>query len=209
MRALKRLLVAATATGVLVGAAAGTASAATSGSQSSQGAAVWLTGGQTTVTTAPGIAGALLKNDIVPIATLPGSEGAGSNKGGVYVQFGFPVTGGSVNLAKLTGTIDHQGGILFIDPATGKQIAVSGFDINVGQGDLTAIVNGNPKVRVPLLSLGLGHAKIIVSRHAVKISGIVVRLTKTAAGALDATFGTKLFTAGLELGTATTLIRHH
>jgi len=124
------------------------------------------------------------------------------------VQFGFPVTGGTVNLAKLTGTIDHQGGILFIDPATGKQIAVSGFDINVGQGDLTALVNGNPKVRVPLFSLGLGHAKIIVSRHAVKISGIVVRLTKTAAGALDATFGTKLFTAGLELGTATTLIRH-
>jgi hypothetical protein len=207
MRVFKKLAVAAATAGLLVGAAAGAASAATAGSQPTRAAAVRLTGGQTSVTTAPGIAGALLKNDIVPIATLPGTEGAGSNRGGVYVQFGFPVTGGSVNLSKLTGTIDHRGGILFIDPATGKQIAVSNFIINVGQGDLTAIVNGNPKARVPLLSLGLGHAKITVSRHAVKITGIVVRFTKVAAAALDATFGTTLFTSGLELGTVSTLIR--
>ena len=207
MRVFKKLAVAAATAGLLVGAAAGAASAATAGSQPTRAAAVRLTGGQTSVTTAPGIAGALLKNDIVPIATLPGTEGASSNRGGVYVQFGFPVTGGSVNLSKLTGTIDHRGGILFIDPATGKQIAVSNFIINVGQGDLTAIVNGNPKARVPLLSLGLDHAKITVSRHAVKITGIVVRFTKVAAAALDATFGTTLFTGGLELGTASTLIR--
>ena len=207
MQVFKKLAVAAATAGLLLGAAAGTASAATAGSQPARAAAVWLTGGQTSVTTAPGIAGALLKNDIVPIATLPGTEGAGSNRGGVYVQFGFPVTGGSVNVAKLTGTIDHRGGILFIDPATGKQIAVSNFIINVGQGYLTAIVNGNPKARVPLLSLGLGHTKITVSRHAVKITGIVVRFTKVAAAALDATFGTTLFTGGLQLGTASTLIR--
>jgi hypothetical protein len=208
MRVFKKLAVAAATAGLLLGAATGAASAATAGSQPARAAAVRLTGGQTSVTTAPGIAGALLKNDIVPIATLPGTEGAGSNRGGgVYVQFGFPVTGGSVNLSKLTGTIDHRGGILFIDPATGKQIAVSNFIINVGQGELTAIVNGNPKARVPLLSLGLGHAKITVSRQAVKITGIVVRFTKVAAAALDATFGTTLFTSGLELGTASTLIR--
>ena len=40
-----------------------------------------------------------------------------------------------------------------------------------------------------------------------QISGIVLTLTSTAAGALDSTFGTTLFTAGLELGTASTLIR--
>ena len=57
-----------------------------------------------------------------------------------------------------------HGCILFIDPATGKQIAVSDFTMNVGEHVLTAIV---------------------------------ARLTKTAAGALDATVGTTLFTAGL------------
>ena len=72
------------------------------------------------MTTAPGLAGVLLKNDIVPIATLPGTAGAGSGAGGVFVQFTFPVTGGSVNLTKLTGTIGHGGGILFPDPVTGQ-----------------------------------------------------------------------------------------
>lgn len=208
MHMFKRLAVAVAAAGMLLGAAAGTASASTASARpAGASSTVWLTGGQTSVTTAPGLAGVLLKHDIVPIATLPGTEGAGSGAGGVYVRFGFPVTGGRVNLAKLTGTIDHSGGILFLDPATGKEISVGTFTINVGQRDLTAIVNNTPKERVPLLTLGLGHAKITVSRHAVKISGIVVRLTKTAAGALDATFGTTLFSAGLELGTASTLIR--
>jgi hypothetical protein len=206
MHVFKRLAVAAAAAGMLLGALAGTASASTA-APARASAAVGLTGGQTSVTTAPGLAGVLLKHDIVPIATLPGTEGAGSGAGGVYVRFTFPVTGGKVNLAKLTGTIDHSGGILFLDPVTGKEIAVGDFTINVGQRDLTAIVNGNPKERVPLLSLGLGGAKITASKHAVRISGIVVRLTATAAGALDATFGTTLFTAGLELGTASTLIR--
>jgi hypothetical protein len=41
----------------------------------------------------------------------------------------------------------------------------------------------------------------------VQASGIVVTLTKTAASALDATLGTSLFTPGLKLGTASTVLR--
>jgi len=41
----------------------------------------------------------------------------------------------------------------------------------------------------------------------VQISGITARLTKTAASALDATFGTTLFTSGLELGTASAVVK--
>jgi hypothetical protein len=207
MHMFKRLAVAVAAAGMLLGVAAGTASAATTAKPSCPPTTVRLTGGQTSVTTAPGLAGVLLKHGIIPFATLPGSEGAGSGTGGVYVRSSFPVTGGRADLAKLTGTIDHSGGILFLDRATGKEIAVGDFTINVGQRGLTAVVNGNSKERVPLLSLGLGSAKITVSRHAARISGIVVRLTKTAAGALNATFGTSLFTPGLELGTASTFAR--
>ncbi len=205
MRMFKRLAVAATVTGVLLGGAAGTASAATAGTAPCP-PSVQLTGGQTTLTTAPGIAAALLGHGIVPLATLPATEGA-STAAGVAVRFAFPVTGGSVNLKKVTGTIDHSGGILFIDPATGKEIAVSDFIINLKAGQLTAVVNGNPKERVPLLSLSLAHAKITAGKHAVSVSGITARLTKTAAGALDATFGTTLFTTGLELGTAGTVVK--
>jgi hypothetical protein len=205
MRVFKRVAAVAMAAGLfagLAGAGAGSASAAT---RSPQGQ-VWLTGGTTSVTTAPGIATALLGHGIVPIATLPGTEGAQLSSG-VSVRFNFPVTGGWLNAATLRGTIWHQGGILFIDPATGKQIEVSDFVISVHQGVLTAEVNGNPKVRVPLLRLSLAHASIHAGWHYVQISGIVLTLTGTAASALDATFSTTLFKAGLELGTASTVLR--
>jgi Htaa len=159
------------------------------------------------VTTAPGIAAALLGHGIVPIATPPGTAGAQTGSGEIAVRFTFPVTGGWLDAAKLSGTVWHQGGILFLDPAAGKQIQVSDFVISVHQGVLTAEVNGNPKVRVPLLRLSLAHATISSGRHYVQISGIVLTLTSGAASALDTTFGTTLFQPGLELGTASTLLR--
>ena len=202
----KRLAVAGAVTGVLLGSAAGVASASTATARPAC-STVRLTGGDTSLTTGPGIAAALLSHGIVPLATLPATEGASTSSGGVAVKFAFPVTGGSVNLKALTGAIDHSGGILFIAPATGKQISVSGFVINLKAGELTAIVNGNAKERVPLLSLSLASAKIAAGKHAVQISGITARLTKTAASALDATFGTTLFTSGLELGTASAVVK--
>jgi hypothetical protein len=42
----------------------------------------------------------------------------------------------------LRASIEHQGRILFLDPATGKQIEVSDFVIAVHQGVLAAEVNG-------------------------------------------------------------------
>jgi hypothetical protein len=202
MRMFKRVAIVAAMAGLVAGPVAGTASA----SAATRTAQVRLTGGTTSVTTAPGIATALLGHGIVPIATLPGTEGAQLG-GGVAVRFTFPVTGGWLNAAKLTGTIWHSGGILFADLPAGQQIAVSDFVISVHQGVLTAEVNGNPKVRVPLLKLNLAHAAIRKGWHYIKISGIVLTLTSTAASALDATFGTTLFKPGLELGTASTLLR--
>jgi hypothetical protein len=205
MRMFQRVAAVAMVAGLVAGAGgAASASAATRAPESSH--QVWLTGGDTSVTTAPGIAAALLGHGIVPLATLPGTEGA-STRGGVAVRFTFPVTGGWLNASTLHGTIWHQGGILFIDPATGKQIEVSDFVISVHQGVLSAEVNGNPKVRVPLLSLSLAHASIHAGWHYVQISGIVLKLTGAAASALDTTFSTTLFTPGLELGTASTLLR--
>ena len=204
MRRFKRVAAVVMAAGLFIGPMTATASAATRApDRSSQ---VWLTGGDTSVTTAPGIAAALLGHGIVPVATLPGTQGAQIG-GGVAVRFTFPVTGGWLDAAKLRGTIWHTGGILFLAPALGKQILVSDFVISVHQGVLTAEVNGNPKVRVPLLRLSLAHATIGAGRHYVQMRGIALSLTATAARALDATFGTTLFTPGLELGTASTVLR--
>ena len=204
MRMFKRVAIIATMAGLVAGPVAAASSA--SASTATRSAQVRLTGGETTVTTAPGIATTLLGHSIVPIATLPGTEGAQLG-GGVAVRFAFPVTGGWLNTAKLTGTIWHKGGILFADVPAGKQIAVSDFVINVHQGVLTGAVNGNPKVRAPLFQLNLAHATIHKGWHYVQIRGIVLTLTGTAASALNSAFGTSLFQPGLKLGTASTVLR--
>ncbi|MGO9216739.1 MAG: hypothetical protein ACLP5E_03035 [Streptosporangiaceae bacterium] len=202
MRVFRRLAVIAASAGLLLGPAAGIASAG-----ARPAASVHLTGGSTKVTTANGIAVALFKNGIVPVATLPGREVVKYGGGQVGVKFTFPVTGGKVSLSPLGGSISHSGGILFIDLKTGKQISVSDFVISLTHGNLTGIVNGNPKERVALFNLSLAHATLKAGKHSVQARGIVVTLTKTAASALDATLGTSLFTPGLNLGTAATVLR--
>jgi hypothetical protein len=85
MRVFKRVAIIGVLTGLVIGPVAGTAS--TSAASLQTRAPQWthqmrLTGGDTSVTTAPGIAAALLGHGIVPIATLPGTEGAGSAAAG-------------------------------------------------------------------------------------------------------------------------------
>jgi len=205
MRGFK-YLAAVTAIAGLAGCAATAASGATSHTAQAA-AAVHLRGGSTAVTTAPGIAPALLKNGIVPRAIAPGRESALSLNSGPAVRFTFPVTGGKVTLKPLGGTIDHRGGILFTNKKNGKKIEVSRFTIDLAHADLTGIVNGNPKARVPLFRLDLSHAKLTAGRHVATAKGIGVKLTSAAAKALNAALGTKLFSAGLKLGTASTLLR--
>ncbi len=89
----------------------------------------------------------------------------------------------------------------------GKTIEVSQFTIDLSHADLTGIVNGNPKARVPLFRLGLSHAKLTAGKHIATARGIGVKLTGAAAKALNAALGTKLFSGGLKLGTASTLLR--
>jgi hypothetical protein len=208
MRGFRYLAAATAVTGLLAGSAATAASAATAQPAGARAAAaVHLRGGATAVTTSPGIASALLKNGIVPLATPPGSQSVQFRKGGPAVRFAFPVTGGRVTLNPLGGTIRHRGGILFINLKNGKEVQVSRFTINLTRADLTGIVNGNPKARVPLFRLDLSHAKLAAGKHIVTARGIGLKLTSVAAKALNAALGTKLFSAGLKLGTAKVLLR--
>jgi hypothetical protein len=203
-----RYLAAATAVTSLLAGSAATASAATAQPRGTRAAAaVHLRGGATAVTTAPGIAAALLKNGIVPLATPPGGQSVQIRRTGPAVRFAFPVTGGRVTLNPLGGNIRHRGGILFLNLKNGKNIQVSRFTINLTRADLTGIVNGNPKARVPLFRLDLSHAKLAAGKHIVTARGIGLKLTSAAAKALNAALGTRLFSAGLKLGTAKTLLR--
>jgi hypothetical protein len=204
MRAFRQLaaLTAMTASaGLLLASASGIASASVK-----PAASVHLKSGDTWVTTGPGIVKALVTNGIVPLAAAPGAQWL-TLRPGATEHFEFPVSGGKVSLSPLGGTVDHRGGIVFVNAKNGKQIEVSSFRINLKQADLTAIVNGNPKARVAIFKLNLAHAVLKAGKHAVWARGIGLSLTKTAAGALNATLGTHLFTQGLKLGTAATLLR--
>jgi len=207
MRGFRYLAVVAAIAG-LAGSATTAASAATShGAGAQAAAAVHLRGGATAVTTAPGIAAALLKNGIVPLATSPGTESVVFPKSGPAARFTFPVTGGAVALSPLGGNIRHAGGILFANVTNGKTIEVSRFTIDLAHADLTGIVNGNPKARVPLFNLDLSHAKLTAGTHVATAKCIGVKLTAAAAKALNAALGTNLFSGGLKLGTASTRLR--
>lgn len=201
MRMFRRLAMTAAAAALLLGPAAGVASAAAHAP-----AAARITGGATTVTTGPGIAAALVKHGIVPLATDPGTSTLTSRPGYLAERFRFPVTGGKVTLSPLGGYISHRGGILFLNARTGRDVVVSNFVISLTRGNLTGIVNGNPKARVALFTLNLAHASVKGAPHVLRAMGIGLVLTKTAASALNAALGTSLFSAGLKLGTAATVL---
>ncbi len=207
MRGFRYLAAATAITSLLAGSAATAASAATSQPAGTRAAGAHLRGGATVVMTAPGIASALLKKGIVPLATPPGSQSVQFRRSGPAVRFAFPVTGGRVTLNPLGGKIHHRGGIVFFNLKNGKKIKVSSFTINLTRADLTGIVNGDPKVRVPLFRLDLSHAKLAAGKRVVTASGIGLKLTSAAAKALNTALGTRLFSAGLKLGTAKTLLR--
>jgi hypothetical protein len=206
MRTFQRLATAMTAAALLTLSAAAAAPAASAHQAIGHATKVHVRGGHTTVTTAPGIAAALIGHHIIPSAISPGTEQVRHTSSGVIVKFRFPVTGGRVSLNPLGGRIRHNGGILFSDPKNGKKIAVSNFTISLTHRLLTGIVNGDPHARVPLFRLGLAHAVLKAHGQWVAAHGIVLRLTKTAAKALNATFGTTLFKAGMTIGTAATKI---
>ncbi len=121
------------------------------------------------------------------------------------LTFSFPITGGELSDEVIPGSvIEHDGsGISFTAGDISIEIGdfvidttdllISGFarSSNPAQGDALDLAGG-----VPLFSLSTGS----------EVDGFpfIVSLTDTAAGALNATFGTDLFSAGLRIGTAAT-----
>lgn len=197
-RVLRSLAIAGAAATLLVAIPAGTASAAPD-------AATALRGGTTTVTTGPGIAGTLLRNGILPLAVPPGRQSFGYDRG-LTTSFSFPVTGGAVDLGTLAGTIEHRGGITFLNLRNGKRLTVSDFVIDTRTGTLTGRVN-RTATRVPVFTLDLSAATVSAAHGRVAVGNIDVRLTAVAAGALNQTLGTHVFAGGLDLGTARTSLR--
>ncbi|GII81905.1 hypothetical protein Sru01_68870 [Sphaerisporangium rufum] len=163
-------------------------------------------GGSTTVITAPGIAKTLVENDIFASTGKPGSTAFVAGRG-LSLRFTFPVTGGRASLDPLGGKVTHRGSIVFVNFKDNKKIRVGDFTIDLSKKRLTGIVNGDPRKRVPLFNLDLSAAKIFAKGHSVRATKVGLKLTGTAAKALNSALGTSIFQQDLLLGSANSHLR--
>ncbi len=161
--------------------------------------------GTTSVTTAPGIATALLKGGVLPFPA-PGTGFGISERGGLNVTYRFPITGGNPDLAGPSGDILHSGGIDFI--GRGKHLEIGQFDIDLAAGTIYADQVNFAPGRIPVLDLDLSGLKVTSPGGSTVLSGISVKLDPAAAGALNSTFGLALPTDGsLVFGTAVVTLK--
>ena len=115
----------------------------------------------------------------------------------------FPITGGKVNVDRVSGKVEHSGGLTF--SGHGMTLTVENFVVKVGKKNvIRADVAGGGKVR--LADLDLDDAKIKQRGGKVVISKVGVLLANKAAKALAATFGLPNL-AGADLGEATVKVK--
>lgn len=167
-------------------------------SAAERSAAAPVTGGQTLLKLDSGTAAALSDAGISIRATGPAIGAAGSP------VFAFPIVGGEVNKKQLSGKIVHSGGLAVT--AGDTTLVVKRFVIDFDSGFLTARVAG-AGVRIPLLRLGAVTGGVQSSPGLLLLKGVNVRLTATAARALNQTFDTHVFARGLLIGQATVVAR--
>jgi hypothetical protein len=176
------------------------------GTASAQSSTLTLVGDRTKLVTDPATTKVLLANGIAPRAVGPtGLDVPRGSKGSV--RFSFPITTGSVDAATLAGTIDHSGGINFVNTRNGSSLLLTSFriEINADPG-LTAQVGGT-SLRVRILDLNLSRAKVLAEGRRIRVKNVGATLTADAAAALNATLGVGFFAEGIKLGTAQVFAR--
>ena len=161
-------------------------------------AAVPVTGGYTLLKLDAGTAAVLSDAGVGIEATGPAIGPAGST------TFAFPIVGGKVNKGQLGGRIVHSGGLAIT--AGNTTLVVKRFVIDLDRGVLTAKVAG-ADARIPLLRLGAATGGVQASPGLLLLKDVNARLTATAAHALNQTFDSDLFKAGLPIGKVTVIAR--
>jgi hypothetical protein len=182
------------------------AAATFAGGATAQATSLTLVGDKTKLVTDPATTKILLANGISPRPVgKTGFDVPPRNK--KSVRYSFPITGGTLDAATLAGTIDHSGGINFVNTANGRSLLLTNFRIEIGSDPgLTAAVGGTD-LRVRILDLDLSRAKILSQGQVLRVKNVDARLTETAADALNASLGVTFFAAGIDLGTAQVFAR--
>jgi hypothetical protein len=159
-------------------------------------------GDVTKLTIDPGIVTALAEAGIQVLPVEPAQAKPVKGDGcGLCIQ--FPITQGRIAPDDLAGTIWHSGGLLFVRASDGAMLKATDFKIDTVEQVLYGLVGD---AYVPLLDLDLSAITVQSRFPKVIVGNVGAALTETAAGALNATFGTEL-PAGLRIGTARAYLR--
>jgi hypothetical protein len=166
-----------------------------------------LDGMRTTLTTDTSTTQALWDAGIIPLPVAPSTVSAAP----AAARYTFPITTGRVDAKTTAGFIKHSGGLLLarFDAGAWTALNLTKFTINItGAPNLTAIVNGGPRVEIATLDLGNAKIKTFAKhgRTYRTVKDVGVTLNATAMGAINSTFGTAL-PDNVKLGTADVLAR--
>ena len=172
-----------------------------------QGATLRLDGMRTTLYTDTGTTEALWDEGIIPLPVAPSTVAAAP----AAAKYTFPITTGRVDAKTTAGFIRHSGGLLLarFDAGAWTALNLTRFTINItGAPNLTAIVNGGPRVEIAALDLGKAEIRTFAKNGRIyrSVKNVGVTLNPTAMGAINNTFGTTL-PDHVKLGTANVLAR--
>lgn len=160
-------------------------------------AAVPLSGGKTSVTLKKAVVNALTGAG-VSLAPISPAKAKGTT-------VSFPVTGGSFDAGSGKVLVRHSGGLRASAGSVKVPLRSFVFAGTVGKSIiLTGKAGGT---RLPLFSLDTKNAKVKTAGFGLRVTGIGVSLTGQAAAALNGAFGVHLFSGGLALGTAKTVLQ--
>ena len=120
----------------------------------------------------------------------------------------FTVTGGAIDLQTARGEISHSGGLTLTAGSTEVRLQSFTIDTTGSSPVLTGLVVVDDKLvgRLPLPNLQLPAGLSLPLRPSaegvLRLKGVGVTLTSTAASALNGVFKTNALAGGFEIGTA-------
>jgi hypothetical protein len=174
------------------------------GLQSAKAGTLTVAGGYTQLTTNTATTKALIANRIIPQPVYPSWVYPTWTSDGLALRYRFYITGGAIDGATLAGQINHSGGLKFVNYRNGKSLKATNFVIDTTRSQLWGTVGGGS---VPLLDLDLSGISVTSGSVYTVVAPVPAKLTPEAAGALNATLGTTIFTPGLPFGTAKVSVR--
>lgn len=119
----------------------------------------------------------------------------------------FPVVAGAIDLTNAKGELLHSGGLTLTAGTTKVQLQSFTIDTTGAQPVISGIVSVNGQLlgRLPLFDLVLpSNIKLPLAPRGgwITLSGVGVKLSATAAGALNSVFNVNAFTGGFNIGSA-------